>query len=72
MLPAAAEPDAAAEPPAAVLALAAGGWDAAVLELVEGLAPVLHADAMIATTANGPASRRNGCFVVKGLSSGPG
>jgi hypothetical protein len=57
MLPAAADPDVAGEPPAAALALDPAACDAAVLELDDGLAPVLHADAIIATTANDPAIR---------------
>jgi hypothetical protein len=55
--------DGAVEPP-----LEPAGCDGAVLELpLElglGVAPVLHADATIATTASGPARRRNVCFVV--------
>jgi hypothetical protein len=60
MLPAAAEPDGAVDPPA----LDAAGCEAAVLELGVGVAPPPHADATIAMAANGPARRMSVCFVV--------
>jgi hypothetical protein len=63
-------PDAAGEPPAASDAPTdAAGWDAAADDADgDWVAPLEQAEATIATIANGAATRRNACLVLKLLS----